>query len=832
MRKLLCVLIAFVIVSSVFVLTGEGAEKKGPIVDKVYVNVRMKEEIGLKDAAEGLTDIFFYGVDGPVILGLDQDTRDKLDLYSAPSGSWSLLFNPIPNEAPYIVNVEEKEYLNPFAIREVRFAMNYLINRKYIVDEILLGTGGPMFTMATPGQPGTYKYNLLASRMGLTEEGDEKKALSDIAAALENAAALPELQGRLAKNGDWWTFDNEPVTINFLIRVDDPQGRLKEGEYVAQQIEKAGIKVERLLWDRAKCSQAVYSGNPADYEWNIYTEGWGAGVTRAFWEHIVAQMYAPWYGYLPGGTNPEFWNYQNEEIDEVTKKAFTGNFLTEDEYWDLALKGLELGIEDAVRVYICYQNDYYAANKERFNHRMIYGLGDGLNDWSVITADTQDGILRITGYSAKGALFMHEWDPVGEGGFSDVYSAVCAQPTGGDTIFESPATALPTPFWTVPKDIDTKVHRDEKGEVVGDIPVPSEAIKYDSAKKVWVKVGDGVTAMSKVTYSFRFGKFHHGQPIGIADLQYADAFVEEWINKDGEDDRYYDATYESAHRPGREILKGTGINSDNTMTTYFDYNFPASKERVADRGTPTLCVLSGRPGIMVSWEILEALAQLVAEGSASGTTYSFTQGEATKPDLLRPSCVADIRAKLVEMKEQQHVPLSIKDYITSEQAVASYEAAIKWIDEHGHAMISCGPFYIERYDPTTNYMELHAFRDPDYPYTSDYWPNALATTMMRIDSVDIPAMYAASENTMPVKVYVSEVLYPDDTSKPAEQGEVSAMLVTATEELSYKAEYVEPGVFEVVIPVENLEPGSYTILLNAELEGAVPAATSGSTIIY
>ena len=98
--------------------------------------------------------------------------------------------------------------------------------------------------------------------------------------------------------------------------------------------------------------------------------------------------------------------------------------------------------------------------------------------------------------------------------------------------------------------------------------------------------------------------------------------------------------------------------------------------------------------------------------------------------------------------------------------------------------------------------------------------------------VDIPAMYAASENTMPVKVYVSEVLYPDDTSKPAEQGEVSAMLVTATEELSYKADYVEPGVFEVVIPVENLEPGSYTILLNAELEGAVPAATSGSTIIY
>ena len=112
------------------------AQKKGPIVDKIYVNVKMKEEIGLKDAAEGLTDIFFYGVDGPVILGLDQATRDKLDLYTVPGGSWSLLFNPIPNEAPYLVNVEEKDHFNPFAVRDVRFAMNYLINRKYIVDEI------------------------------------------------------------------------------------------------------------------------------------------------------------------------------------------------------------------------------------------------------------------------------------------------------------------------------------------------------------------------------------------------------------------------------------------------------------------------------------------------------------------------------------------------------------------------------------------------------------------------------------------------------------------------------------------------------------------------
>jgi peptide/nickel transport system substrate-binding protein len=413
-----------------------------------------------------------------------------------------------------------------------------------------------------------------------------------------------------------------------------------------------------------------------------------------------------------------------------------------------------------------------------------------------------------------------------------VYSQVCASPAGGDGVFESPATAIPTPQWAVPSDIETQVHRDDAGEVVGDISVPADAIKYDSTRDKWVAVGEGVTSMSKVTYSFRYGKFHHGRAIGIADLMYADAFREEWTNKDSDDDKYYDAPFSSSWKPGRDTLKGWVIHPDETITVYIDFNFPASKERIADKAEPGLTLSSGHPTIAVCWEILEALAQIVAEGSASDTVYSFTYGDLTEPDVLTPSHVADIRAKLAELKEKQFVPASIKDQITPEEAVAGYEAAIKWIDDHGHAMISCGPFSIEKYDPTTNYMELTAVRDPEYPFTPDYWPNQLATTMLRIDSADIPAMYAKEEKTMLVKAYIAEVLYPDNTSKPAEQGDVSAMLITDTEELTYPARYVEPGVFEVEIPVEYLEVGSYTIIINAQVEGAAPAATSGTTVIY
>lgn len=216
--------------------------KIGPSLDTVYFDVRMQEDIGIQDVAAGKTDIFYYGLDGSKVKGLDRATLEKLEIYAIPSGSWSLLFNPVPNAAPYTVKVGEKEYFNPFAIREVRYAMNWLINRQYIVDEILAGAGGPMFTMATPGQPGTYRYNLIAAKLGMTAEGDEKKALAAIEAAMKKAAALEANQGKLKKEGDWWTFNGEPVTIKFLIRVDDPSGRLKEGQYIAKQIEKAGLK--------------------------------------------------------------------------------------------------------------------------------------------------------------------------------------------------------------------------------------------------------------------------------------------------------------------------------------------------------------------------------------------------------------------------------------------------------------------------------------------------------------------------------------------------------------------------------------------------------------
>ncbi|MBL8965910.1 MAG: ABC transporter substrate-binding protein, partial [Spirochaetaceae bacterium] len=429
---------------------GFAQAKPGPLPDRIIFDTRMQEDIGLRDAAEGKTDFFFQNITGPTLKALPAEVRAKLDSYAVPESSWSLQLNPYPNKAPYQGKVEGKAVFNPFAVREIRYAVNWLVDRKRIVDEVLDGEGGPMFTPMTPGQPGTYKFNLVASKLGMTARGNEKKAIAEIEAAMKAAAELPENRGKLAKNGQFWTFEGQPVTIRFMIRVDDPNGRLRVGRYIADQLEKAGIKVERLEWDRAKCFDFL-DDDPAKLGWSMYTEGWGAGATRAYWDISVSQMYAPYYGQLPGGNREGFWSFEHKEIDDLAQKCINGQFLDAAEYWKDNLRAVELGLKDSVRINLTYSLSYFTVNKARFNARFPYGLGDGPNRWSTIGADVKpdakgERTLRTTLFSARGALFMSAWDPVGPGGFSDTYIRAIVDPVTDPANFEAPNSALDTPL--------------------------------------------------------------------------------------------------------------------------------------------------------------------------------------------------------------------------------------------------------------------------------------------------------------------------------------------------------------------------------------------------
>ncbi|MCX7029537.1 MAG: ABC transporter substrate-binding protein [Spirochaetes bacterium] len=835
------IIFIFILVVAATVLVSAQTAKRGPIVDKVYIDVRMSQEIGLKDAAEGKTDVFYEYVTGPTYSALPADTKVKLEAYTVPALTYSLLLNPIPNKAPYTWKVGEKTVFNPFAITEVRFALNFLISRKQIVDEILGGNGQPMFTMASPGQPGTYRYNLIASKFGFTVAGNEKKAIQDITNAIAEAAELTALKGKLVKGKEFWEFNGEPVTLRFYIRVDDPNMRLKEGRYIADQLQKAGLKVERVEVDRVKCSNAAYNDDPAKLELSMYTEAWSAGATRAWWDNVVSQMYARWGGYMPGGDNPDFWNYDNSEIDDLSKKAQNGQYVTANEYWDAALKATELGLAESVRIYLCQSKSYQVANKSRYLSRMAYGMGDGLNEWSLRTADVKpekngEKVLRMTLYSAKGSLFMSTWDPIGVDGFNDTYSLHISSPCYDPATFEAPNTALDTPLRVTWTNVQTKLAKDDAGNPVGQIPVPATAVLYDSASKSFKPVGAGKTAFSKATYTYKWGAWHNGRPIGIADVMYAQSFVVDWMTKDGEGDKYYDASYEGSARPFQETLKGIVLNSDGTITTYYNINH-ASPVRIAAQGAIWVnTYIAGHP-VGVSWDIAEALAKMVAEGGKSGTAWSFSSDPAfVEVDVLSPKCLEDIKAKLQEFIAAKYLPAAIRKWKSADSAIADYTASIKFIEEHKNAYISNGSFFIANVDANANFVELDAFRNAAYPYLSTYWPTVLKSQNARIDGVTVPATVAKTKDAL-IDVAVSIVNYPAGTARSADAtAKLRATLVQADgTEKAYPGTFVKAGLFQVKVPVADLsklKAGSYTLVVESYLKDEAPAVEVTSLVVF
>ncbi len=829
----LAILLSFALSSAV------AAQTTGPIVDKILFNARSQEDLGLMDVAAGKSDIWNYGTAGNVFNRLPADVQSKLEVYSVSGASYlGLLVNPYPDKAPYItdarLDASGRAQFNPLAMRKIRYALNWLVNRQRIVDEVFGGAGVPMFTPVVPGLPNASHFSLVAAKQGMTAGGNEARALADIDAAMREAAALPELAGRLSKGARWWAFDGAPVAIRFVIRADDPNSRLPVGRYVSDQIEKAGIKVDRLEYDRTKASGLVNRTDPASNQWSVYTEGLGSNETNAYWEMTIAYDYAPWASVMPGGRKKDYWSYENPELDRLTQSIVDGKIASAADYWDKLLAATGLGVKESVRVMLVAKTSYFASAKDRFAARMAWGLGDGIDKWSTYTADVKpetsgpdvgSKLLRLTGFSSRGALFMNAWDPIGPDGFGDTYSGAIIKQLSDLEFEPNPATGIPMPVratWSAMK------------SGAAPLAVPARASIWNAETKKWeaglayAKDAGGAysyqrvaqsVARSQATFDFRFGSWHHGRPVDQNDYRYAIAFPYEIAFDQGSSNRAYDAAYASGVNPRLARAKGYVFNSDGSISVWSDAAYPMDQAQLAAMMVPSLQVAAINSGAVLPWELLEALKSVASESNASGTAYSFSSDSRfTEVDLLNPRLVADLKAKLADFIGARRVPASLAGFISPEQAVQDYRLTVKWIESHGNAYISNGGFFLERYDPAGNTGVLSAFRDPAYPFAQGYWAGALATVYSRVDSVQ-PANYARGQD-LKVTVAVSQLSYPQNLASAATQARVGVSLMLGDGDITAAATYKAPGDWEAVFPhkvLDSQKAGTYTVVAESNL---------------
>ncbi|MFL6371705.1 MAG: ABC transporter substrate-binding protein, partial [Nitrososphaera sp.] len=107
---------------------------KGSFLDQARFILRTDENLALEDIKSGSLDTYFYAI--PNEAANDARNDPRLKVYDKTAGSLGFLLNPAPADDPGI--------LNPFQFKEIRYALNYLIDREFVVNEILKGYGSPL----------------------------------------------------------------------------------------------------------------------------------------------------------------------------------------------------------------------------------------------------------------------------------------------------------------------------------------------------------------------------------------------------------------------------------------------------------------------------------------------------------------------------------------------------------------------------------------------------------------------------------------------------------------------------------------------------------------
>ncbi len=682
------------------------SSQKGAYTDNLQFIQYLDGNIALHDIQAGNLDTYFFRIPLETVASISKDPNVKI--YEKNAGSFAFLLNPAPSKNPNI--------LNPFQFKEIRFAVNYLINREFVVDEILNGYGSVQidpFGISSPEYEAllpviesyNFKYN-----PSLAKGIIEKSLISHGATKLDGK----------------WTYNGSPISIKLMIRSDDLP-RKSMGEMLANELEKIGFTVQRDYGDLNKANLVVYGKDPQELSWQVYTEGFGG--TSQFVRYnpsTAAQMYSPYFGSMPGRGNPSFWNYQNSTLDKITQSIEFSNFTSEEERNELLRQALTLGIQESVRLFVAQNIDPYAASSSIKG--LINDFGAGIStSKSLINARSIKNTSSIN-VGVK-EVYQGAWNNVG--GCNDIYCTNILSLVSDSPTSRNPYTGEVIPLRNEWTNITTM--GPEKR-----LAVDNDAVTWNPSDQKWEDVGKN-TSKSKVILHLVFSNWQNGQAMNKADLIYQLYFPYEWSTKINSTDQTYDPEYAQPAQVALKYLRGTKFLNNSTLVSFVDY-WHFDKKEIADFAS----VWATSP-----WEVNAAIERLVKNG-----IFAYSRTEATVKNiewlsLIIPSHAQAIKQELEKMKAERFVPAPLKGIVSVDEALKRYDATIKWITEHNHAIIGNGPYEIKNYNPAGRVISLAAFRDSSYPFSRGYWSIYESPKLAKYEKVQYPKIVTRG---LPLKI--------------------------------------------------------------------------------
>ena len=627
----------------------------------------------------------------------------------------------------------DKYDINPFCFKEVREALNYAIDRGYIVKNIYKGFAIPISALFSPADP-IYPY-IAEYMIKLEYPYDMAKAKAMVDSVMGKIGAV--------KKGGVWYYNGKPVKVIGYARVEDERAQI--GDVVANALRQLGFQVDLRKTRFAEAISTVYFTDPKELKWHFYTEGWaGTGLDR--WPgDLYSQYYAPYMGWLFGLWNPRWWNYRNPVADlygtALFKMKATPDTIRQESYWDyLWLKehgyNMTLVVKDArtfarllgeamtktvpgsPRIWIAVVMAAQPASAKLGG--VTLDLGTGLRNPYFYRTMFMPGSKTVT----IGTRIVYSprsiWEPFG--GFQDIYSVDPAELTTDPWIWVHPFTGEPVPFRAT---YDVKT-----AGPGGKLPVPNDAVWFDPKQDKWVPARElgRVNATSVVTIyldNIIGTHWHDNEPITMADIA---AYLAEEIKIAYGEASLDPDTANFLRQVLSSIVAFEFLPGQKQLRIYINYwHFDPDMIAfyalaVTPNGFSPLNLVPVPATVTLALDYLAYVKKKVALGDSRAKSQNIPHINLVLPEDAKMVAEALDEIDFNMYKGYFTLPNGVQLMNLNEWAgrVAMAKAFIK---QHHVAWISDGPFYIDSFNKDTQTIVFKRFDDPAYPlsYTASYY---------------------------------------------------------------------------------------------------------------
>jgi len=736
--------------------------RKGGWVDQLVFTEQNEASAAIKQIQADDIDVYAYTVNDPEIFNTVKS--DPNLSYTTSFGSYTeLTFNPWEGEF-------KDGRLNPFGDAKVREAMNWLVDRDYLVQEIYGGLGKVKYTTLNSAFPDYVRYIDTVRALEVKYAYNPDKAKQVISDEMTAMGATLGTDGK-------WQYKGAPVSIIAIIRTEDERKEI--GDYVSNQLETIGFTVDRQYKTRSEASPIWNQSDPAEGQYHFYTGGW---ITTAISRDDATNF---GYFYTPvGGTSPLWQGYKNSPEyyngkDGCADKLWVNAFASMDERKTLFETCLNLAMQEGQRVWLV---DAISFAPQRADLSVAYDLaggvaGSALYPFTIRFVGREGGVMRV----AQPGILVEPWNPMA--GTNWVYDAMPQQATIDLGAITDPYTGLYYPDRLETADVVVKeglpVAKTLDWLTLSTAPsieVPADAwVDWDAKNQVFIKASEKYTstqtALSKVTVTypadmFKTVTFHDGSPISVGDF-----IMTMIMNFDpGKPDS---PNYDEALAPQVDAymshFKGLVIEStDPLVITTYDNQYYLDAEWMVAYNTwfPTDWQLSGQGEASPPWTTL-ALGNLADASTDPATELAWSTDKASANKVEWMSFVAGpsldiLKGWLDTATAENYIPFAptMGQFVTAEEATLRWANLGQWFTNKGHFWVGLGPFYLEKAYPVEKTITLNHY--DKYPDSASRWA-IFGAPMIPVVEVDGPGQVAiGTEAVYDVFVTFEDKPYPAD----------------------------------------------------------------------